>query len=94
MSDEITIGQCIKQLLHEHSGNEKLLDFQVSSAWNVIVGKSIAAQTDNIRLNGDTLFVYISNPVLRVELFYSKSKLIKSINVYLKRMVISQIRFL
>lgn len=94
MSDEHTVSECIRMMLENISGEQKIVEIQVAAAWRAIAGENIMQFTSSLRFSDGHLFVYITSPALRNELFYSKSLLIRSINHKLKKNIVTDIRFL
>ncbi len=92
-SIEKPLGEIIREVLHKHGLEEKLIETRIFSSWEKIMGQPIAVYTDKIVLKKNCLTVYLRSPALRNELSFAKSKIIKMINEEIGKPVIVEIVF-
>ncbi len=71
---------------------EKGLDkVNAKDAWAQSMGSGVNAYTNEVRLEGTTLYVFLSSAVLREELSHGKSKIINMLNALLGKDMIQKI---
>ena len=93
LGNEYTLKEAIEAFLKTGKLEENVLDAKIIDAWNKTVGGYVESLTDKIFVRGDTLYVTIINNALRNDLFYSRSKIIYSINGIVGKKVIKEIVF-
>lgn len=81
--NEQSIGQALKQFLRENGLEEKVLETEIYSRWEEMVGRSISLQTKRLQLRDGVLMVFLRSSVLRNELSMRQSELLKQINARL-----------
>jgi predicted nucleic acid-binding Zn ribbon protein len=92
MNDEHTIKSLIETVLHDDQKlNKGFTDAQIANAWKKATGEYIAHHTDKLFVRNQTLYVNLSNSILRQELHYRRSQICYVINGLLKRQVIKEI---
>ena len=92
MSNELRIKDVIASVLHDDSKlNKGFTDAQITNAWNKAVGEYVAQHTDKLFVRNQTLYVNVSNSVLRQELHYKRSQICYVINGLLKKQVVKEI---
>lgn len=79
-SNEITLGQAIKELLKTYKLEDKMTEVKLVNSWESVVGKMIAKHTLDIRLKNRKLFVKMDSAAITNELGYAKTKMIKALN--------------
>ncbi len=92
-SNERSLGEIIKEVLHVHGLREKVTEAGILSVWEKIMGKPIAAYTTGLQLKKKCLTVYLRSAVLRNELAMAKSKIIKMINDEFGKEIVNDIVF-
>ena len=92
MTDEHPIKELIESVLHDDSKlNKGFTDAQIVNAWKKSVGEYVAQHTDKLFVRNQTLYVNVSNSILRQELHYKRSQICYTINGLLKKQVIKEI---
>lgn len=91
--EESSIQDLLKIFIKENNLEKGIDNLDVRSAWRNLLGPGIANYTLDILLKRDILYVALSSPIVREELTYGKSKIIKMINEELGREVITDIVF-
>lgn len=80
VSNEMTLGQAIKELLKTYNLEDKMTEVKLVNSWENVVGKMIAKHTIDIKLKKRKLFVKMDSAAITNELTYAKSKMIKALN--------------
>lgn len=77
----IKLGDALSHMLKQEKLDVKLSRFAVKNAWEEIAGKLIANHTTQITFDEQkNMFLSIDSSVLKNEVMYSKTELIKKIN--------------
>ncbi len=92
-SNERTLGELIKEVLKHHRLEDKITETRIMSSWEKVMGAHIARYTDRVVIRGHVLTVYLRSSVLRNELAYAKSKIIRMINDELGEEIINKVVF-
>ncbi|MBU1012893.1 MAG: DUF721 domain-containing protein [Bacteroidetes bacterium] len=79
-SNEMTIGQAIKELLKTYKLEDKMTEVKLINSWESVVGKMIANHTVDIKLKKRKLFVKMDSAAITNELTYAKTKMVKALN--------------
>jgi len=79
--------------LHEQGLETPLLQKRLVEAWPVVAGPVVARYTLNAYIYNQTLYVRLSNPALRHDLFIQRQMLTEKLNKYVGNQVIADIRF-
>ena len=88
-----SLGDAIKEFIHENKLEEKIFEVRVVEDWKKIMGHNVAIYTQNINLKNGKLTVYLKSSVLRNELQMSKQKVIILINSHFGQSVVKDIIF-
>jgi len=86
-----SLGDLLKGFVKENRLEKGLDKVNVEKVWNSEMGPAIKKYTTGIRLDKNTLYVRLSSSVLREELGYGKSKIIKMLNEKLGKEVIKKL---
>ncbi len=92
-SNEITLGQAIKDLLKTYQLEDKMAEVKLLNSWESVVGKMISKHTLDLRVKKRKLFVKMDSAALTNELSYSKTKMIDALNKEAGENVIDEIVF-
>ncbi|MEE9553347.1 MAG: DUF721 domain-containing protein [candidate division Zixibacteria bacterium] len=87
------IGGFILEALNRMGVSDRLKKQQAVTGWSEIVGEKIAAQTEALRIDGDTLVVKVHQAVWRQQLQFLKDDLLTKLKKELEG-DIKDIRFL
>ncbi len=85
------LAELIKQFYEMRRGAGYLDEVKVINSWKQVVGPFIASHTIDMNIRNGVLFVRVDSDALRVELNYSKTMLMNSLNSIAGRDVISEI---
>lgn len=79
-SNQQSIGEAIREFLRTHHLEEKITETRIAVFWEKIMGRHIARYTEKLELRNGVLTVYLTSSVLRSELSYGKTKIMRMIN--------------
>lgn len=85
------LSDLLKVFKEKKGLNKGLNQIEVSRAWKEQMGPAIGKYTNKIYLKKTTLFVRLDSAVLREELSYGKSQIIKNLNESLGQELIKKI---
>ncbi len=91
--DTQSLGDVLKQVLRQNRMDYKLNEMHLIQAWPTVLGAHIAQYTQNLRINNRVLYVHITSPALRSELFMARQLLVKKLNESVGSEVIKDIKF-
>ncbi len=86
-----TLGQVIKKLMRNNKLSKRLDDLNVLDVWNNIIGKDLEKYIKSTKLVDDKLHVKLRSSIVKNEISYKKTELIKRINEKLSKVVIKDI---
>lgn len=87
------LGDAIREFIRVYKLEDKLLETQIFSSWEKIMGKHIARYTDRISLRKKVLTVYLTSSVMRSELTMARDKIIRMLNEEAGKEIITDIHF-
>ncbi len=90
-NNQNSIGSIIQEWIKEKHLDEALLLSKLELSWEELMGKLIAKHTRNIELRKGKLYITVSNPSLKQELFYSRETILNNLNTFFGKNVISEI---
>ncbi len=79
-SNEKPLGEIIRQVLKHHRLEDKITETRIMSSWEHVMGTHIAKYTDRITIKKGVLTVWLRSSVLRNELGYEKTRIIRMVN--------------
>jgi len=88
---ENTIQEVLKGFIETNRLQKGLDKISVQDAWHITMGNAISKYTTAISLERDVLYIQLSSSVLREELSYGKSKIIKLLNEKLGKELITKL---
>ena len=80
MSNQLSIKEALKHLVDAYRLQNGLRQKGVEFAWREIMGLSIAAQTTELRLVRQTLYIRVNSAPLRQELLMGREKIKSRLN--------------
>lgn len=90
-SNDIRLGEAIKDLLDAYKLTNRLYETRLLDAWESTVGTMIAKHTTNIYIKRRKLYVVLDSPAIRNELSYSRTKIVQMLNMSAEHTVIDEI---
>lgn len=91
--DVHTIGELINEYYALHKGPDYVDELKAIKAWPKVVGTFIATHTIDLSIRNRVLFVRVDSDALRNELSYSKSLLVKNLNMEAGKDVLDDVVF-
>jgi len=88
------IGNVILETLSRMGFAERLQKQSAVMKWGEIVGDTIAAETEALRIDGNTLVVRVHQAAWRQQLIYLKEGLLEKLKTELGKDSIEDIRFI
>lgn len=91
-----SLGDLMKDLLPSALGANAAKGFeamQIVDAWKKVLGQLMAKYSARERFSGGTLFVTITSPALRQELFMNRKAVIEKINAELGSALVKEVIF-
>lgn len=89
--DPQTMREALQHFVKKNRLQGGLDEVNIQEVWNSEMGPGIQKYTLAVKLERETLFVKLSNSVLREELSYGKAKIIKMLNQAMQRELIKKI---
>ncbi len=86
-----SMSDVLKGFIDANKLQKGLDKVSIEEAWHSVMGNAISKYTTAIKLDRDTLYVQLSSSVLREELSYGKSKIIKMINEEMGKEIITKL---
>ena len=90
-SNEQSLGDAIQYFINAMGLRPKMIEAEIISNWEEIVGKMIAKHTLDLSLNRKKLTLRFDNAALKQEMSYAKSKLIENINERFGKEIINEV---
>jgi hypothetical protein len=78
--NEVTLKDAIESMLHTYKLKGKVYEAQLVQNWGRIMGTTIEKHTRDLYLKNARLFVKVDSAALKMELNYSRSKVIDRVN--------------
>lgn len=75
-----TIGDVIKECLHELRIDRKLKEVNLVSHWESMMGRTVALRTDQIYIRNRILYIHVTSSVLKNELLMMRQEIIDKLN--------------
>lgn len=90
-NEHMNLGDALKEFIKENQLQKGMDKVDAREAWVTLMGNGVNNYTQNVELKGETLFVSLTSSVLREELSYGKSKIIKMLNEELGKELIKKL---
>ena len=90
-NENIKMSDLLKVFVEDNKLQKGLDKVDVRDAWQSLMGNGVNNYTTDVQLKGDVLYVQLSSSVLREELSYGKDKIIKMLNEFLEKDLISKL---
>ena len=74
------LSDVLKAFVNTYQHRYKLRQVQLKEVWEEVLGKGIANHTEHIYIKNNKLIVKLNSDVLKHELSFGKSKIVKMIN--------------
>ncbi len=93
LGNDSPIGDILKEIIQKNKLQSGMDDVAVKDAWKNLMGNGVNSYTKNVVFKNGKLYVELTSSVLREELSFGKSKIIKIINDDFGREVVSDVIF-
>ena len=88
-----TVGELVTAFFTAARGADFIDSQKIINSWSMVVGNVIAEHTLDISYSKNTLFVRVDSDVLRNEMNYSRSSLMRALNSIVGRELVKNIYF-
>ena len=85
------IKDILQSMVKKYQLDGKLDEVKLKKYWEEIVGKQIAKNTINLRLEKKKLFIELAHAALKHEIHYIKTPLIERINKRMRKEIVKEI---
>ncbi len=85
------ITDLLKEFVNKNRLEKGLNKVNIKEAWVNLMGNGVNKYTENVELKNKTLYIKLSSSVLRQELSYGTSKIIKMINEEMKEELVTKL---
>ena len=86
-----SVKEILNSFFNQKQISQGVFNSKVGIAWKNTAGKQFSKYTKDVYLRKNTLYIKVSNPMLKEEISYSKNKIIELINSELKKDIIEKI---
>lgn len=87
------LDQVLNRYLRSEGLETPLNEYRLVNAWNEVMKANVARYTRNVRIYNRVLYVELSSPALRTNLFMQRKELVGRLNAYVNADVISDLVF-
>lgn len=87
------LSDILDEILQQNNLDIGLNASRAKEAWREIMGEAVEQCTLSLNFSKGTLYVQLSSPVLRNELFMNRKQLIARLNEHIGREVVLKIHF-
>lgn len=91
LSNESSIAEVLKEFIQVNKLEHGMDKIDVEQAWKNLMGNGVNTYTQDVILNGSTLYVKLTSAVLREELSYGKHKIIAMLNEELRKEIVKDL---
>jgi len=88
-----TLGSVLAQVMRDECLQAPLNEYRLLQAWPEVVGESVAKRSSGLRIGDGKLWVHISSPALRANLFLQRQTLLERLHAAVGARVVDDIRF-
>jgi predicted nucleic acid-binding Zn ribbon protein len=89
--NEYTLKEAIEEMMRTYRLQGKMDEVKLLSAWEQVMGVTIAKYTRKIYIDNRVLYVELSSAALRQELSYGKAKMTQMLNDFVGTKVIDDV---
>ena len=90
-NEHMNLGEALRAFIEENRLQKGMDKVDARDAWVKLMGNGVNNYTQKIELKGGTLYISLTSSVLREELSYGKSKIIKMLNEELGKDLIKKL---
>lgn len=78
--NDVTLAEALQAMLQEYRLQPRLYELRIRSLWLEIMGPTIGAYTQQVRVNNHVLYLTVLSAPLKNELVFAKAKIVERIN--------------
>ena len=90
-TNNLTLGEAIKEFLSTYKLDEKLLEEKVIQSWGKVMGKMVKNHTTRLHIKNKKLYVKLDSAAIRSELSFSREKICNALNKEVNADVITDV---
>jgi len=87
------LGEVLNQLFTRTGFGRRIAEEKIFSKWGEIVGDTVAANTEPVRISNHLLWVKVSNAIWMHQLQFMKELIVKKLNEKLENSSVEDLRF-
>ena len=87
------IGDIVRLFMRQEGLETPYNEYRLINSWEEVMGKGIARYTGEKFIKNQVLYIKILSPVIKNELFMSRTNIVRRLNEAIGSQVISDIRF-
>ncbi|HRO76763.1 MAG TPA: DUF721 domain-containing protein [Crocinitomicaceae bacterium] len=92
-SDSKPLGDIVDRLMKAYQLDGKLLEMDILSKWEEMMGKAVSQRTRAIFISNGVLILEMDSSVMREELKNGKNIIIQRINQYANKQLVTDVYF-
>jgi predicted nucleic acid-binding Zn ribbon protein len=92
-TNEYTLGEAIEKLIGQYRLAAGLREKTMQNLWKDIAGPFIYERTEEVRLQGNVLYIKIQSAALRQELWSSREEILQRFIEKLGKEALAEVRF-
>ena len=86
-----TLSLALREYMRVMGIEQKLKEIRITKQWESIIGRQVANQTEHLFIKDKILFAKIQSSIIKQEILFLKSGIIKKINDLAKEKIIKDI---
>lgn len=92
-SEAEQLGDIVRLFMRQEGLETPYNQYRLIQSWEKVMGEGIARYTGEKFIKNQTLFIKITSPVVRNDLFMARQSIVKKLNDEVGSQVIADIRF-
>lgn len=90
-NNQVSLGDAITEWIKEKRLDEPIVESKIVSSWNQVMGELIARNTQSIVFKNGKLYITVTHPTLKQELFYARDTIRTNLNQEIKSDAIKEV---
>lgn len=90
-NNHVSLGEAISEWIKEKRLEEPIVEAKIVSSWTSIMGELIARNTQTIVFKNGKLYLTVTHPALKQELFYARDTIRTNLNQEIKSEAIKEV---
>jgi hypothetical protein len=92
-SSTFSLGQVVNEFIAENKIGRKLREINLTLQWEEMLGKTINRYTKKVYIDNGTLYVEVTSPVVKSELFMMREDIVRRLNERAGELLVKKIVF-